>query len=361
MVTPRYLPHIGGVERAVHEISTRLAREGIDVSVLTTDVTRELPMSEEVERVKVRRFPAWPRKRDYYFAPGIYRHVLAGGWDIVHVQSYHTFVAPLAMLAARRAGLPYVVTFHAGGHSSRLRRASRRPQWALLRPLLANAARLVVIARFEIDLYSRRLSLPPERFALIPLGTGFGRSTHDRVPADSLPPIIASVGRLERYKGHHRLIEALPAILQEVPDATVWIAGTGPYEQKLERIARKLGVSQRVDIRSVDGSDREAMARELSKVALVVLLSDYETQPLAALEAISLRRPVLVFDTAGTGELADVGFARAIPRDSSAQEIAAAVVEQLRDPFVPEGVQPPSWDDCAARHLELYRTLTRTD
>jgi glycosyltransferase involved in cell wall biosynthesis len=361
MVTPRYLPHIGGVERYVHEVSTRLARDGLDVSVLTTDVTGELAASEEVEGVKIFRASAWPRKRDYYFAPGIYRHVRRGRWDVVHVQSYHTFVAPLAMLAARRAGVPYLVTFHAGGHSSWLRRAIRRPQWALLRPLLADAARLVVIARFEIDLYSRRLRLPPERFVLIPLGTDFARFKQDGDAAERPTPIIASIGRLERYKGHHRLIEALPKILDERPNATVWIAGAGPYEGTLRHLAGNLGVSKRVDIRAVDGSDREAMARELSKVALVVLLSEYETQPAAALEAIALGRPVLVLDTTGLAELAELGLARAIPRDSSAEEIAVAILEQLRDPFVPQGVELPTWDECAARHLDLYSELTKGD
>lgn len=357
MVTPRYLPHIGGVERYVHEISTRLARDGIDVSVLTTDGTGEFRSYEEVDGVKILRVPAWPRKRDYYFAPGVYRHISAGSWDVVHVQSYHTFVAPLAMLAARRSGLPYVVTFHAGGHSSWLRRAIRRPQWSLLRPLLADAARLVVIARFEIDLYSKRLGVPRERFVLIPLGTDFGRITGLRGVTGPPKAIIASVGRLERYKGHHRLIEALPEIVQRRPDVTAWIAGAGPYEQKLRRLARKLGVAEHVDIHAIPSEDREAMARELSKVALLVLLSEYETQPAAALEAVALGRPVLVLSTPGLKDLADQGLAHAIPPHSAPQEIAAAVLGQLRNPFVPRQITLPSWDDCATRHLELYQTL----
>ena len=84
----------------------------------------------------------------------------AEGWDLVHVQCFHTFVAPLAMARSAAArGVPYVLTFHAGGHSSRLRNALRRPQLEALRPLLARAAALVAIADFEIERYSRMLRI----------------------------------------------------------------------------------------------------------------------------------------------------------------------------------------------------------
>jgi glycosyltransferase involved in cell wall biosynthesis len=359
MVTPRYLPHIGGVERYVYELSSRLARCGIDVTVLTTDTTGELPRSEEQEGVRVLRVPAWPRRRDYCFAPDIYRTVSDGDWDIVHIQSYHTFVAPLAMLAARRRNIPYIVTFHGGGHSAWSRRIMRRPHWRLLRPLLANAARLVALAQFEVDVYGRRLGVPRDRFVLVPLATNFSRLAGVQ-PAASQPwPVVASVGRLERYKGHHRLIEALPHILERRPDVRVWIAGAGPYEEKLRRLAKKLEVEDRVDIHAIPASEPERMARELSAVALVVLLSEYETQPAVALEAIALGRPVLVLYATGLIELADRGWAASVSPGSTPREVAKAVLEQLAAPLARARVELPTWEDCAARHVELYLAVSR--
>src|SRR5512147_2912812 len=120
MVTPRYFPFMGGVENHVYEVARRLARLGVDITVLTTDTSGQLPADELVDGIKIKRVRAWPAQRDYYFAPGIYRFIRGGRWDIVHVQSYHTLVAPLAMFAARQARIPYVLTFHGGGHSSQL-------------------------------------------------------------------------------------------------------------------------------------------------------------------------------------------------------------------------------------------------
>jgi glycosyltransferase involved in cell wall biosynthesis len=349
MPTPRYLPQLGGVERYVAALAPRLAERGVGVTVLTTDTLRVGPPHEVVDGVEIVRVPAYPRSRDYFFSPELYRIVRGGSWDLVHVQSYQTLVAPLAMLAARRAHLPYLLTFH----GSRLRRF----QWPVLRPLLVTANRLVALARFEIELYGAALNVPRDRFALIRTGIDLPVSRATHRSRDRREPVIASVGRLERSKGHHRLIEALPEILRRRPDARVWIAGSGRYEQALRRRARELGVAHRVEIRTVPADNRVAMADALSQVALVVLFSEAETVPIAVLEALALGRPVLVTRCRGLDELADDGLVRAVPPDSRPHEIAAAVLEQLDDPFVPAHLDLPTWEECAAQHHELYISL----
>ena len=359
MVTPRYFPYIGGVETHVYEVARRLARVGVDVTVLTTDPGGQLPTTEQSEGVRIQRVRAWPAKRDYYFAPDIYTMITQGNWDVVHIQSYHTLVAPLAMFAARRAKIPYVVTFHGGGHSSRLRNALRGAQRALLRPLLTRAERLIAIARFEIESLGEQLELPAERFVFIPNGADLPMAATPVAQAITDKILIASVGRLERYKGHHRVIEALPYILEQHPNVRLWIAGAGPYEAALRHLALKLGVAGCVDIRAIPPANRERMASELAKAALVVLLSDYETHPIMALEALALGRPVLVADTSGLSELAEKGLARAIPLQSTAQQVAAAILDQLRQPLAPPSIDLPTWDECAASLFSLYKTVSR--
>jgi glycogen synthase len=358
MVTPLYLPHCGGVENHVNEVSKRLAAAGVDVTVLTTDRLGILPAQERVEGVTVRRVRAWPQRRDYYFAPAIAAHVARGRWDLVHVQSYHTFVAPLAMLGALRATVPYVVTFHAGGHSSRLRGLLRRPQLSALRPLLARAERLVTSAPFEVEEYGARLRLAPSRFAVIPNGADLPDAPPATVPVrEGL--VIASVGRLERYKGHHRILAALPYIAADRSDARLWLAGIGPYEASLRRLAGQLGVGDRVDFGGIPLQDRPRMAAELAQAGIVVLLSERETQPMAALEALGLGRRLLVADAPGLSNLADQGLARAIPLNSTPVEVANAVLEELARADAPPSARLPSWDDCAMTLLDLYREIAR--
>jgi glycosyltransferase involved in cell wall biosynthesis len=359
MVTPRFLPSAGGVETHVSEVARRLAEAKHDVTVLTTDVSRRLPAADRWNGVEIRRVPAWPRKTDYYFAPGVVRVVREGSWDVVHVQSYHTLVAPLAMAAAWSRSIPYIVTFHGGGHSSRVRNALRRPQLALLRPLLAHAARLVAVAAFEIDHYGARLRLPSNRFALIPNGSDLPIASPGRRREGLGPPLIASVGRLERYKGHQHVVAAMPRILEQHPDARLWIAGSGPYGDELIALARKLGVDERVEMRAVAASDRGAMAEELAQASVVVLASEFETHPLAAIEAAALGCPVVVADTSGLRELADRGLARAVADVTDPEQLARAVLEEIERPQTRRVDDLPTWDECASSLADLYTAVAR--
>jgi glycosyltransferase involved in cell wall biosynthesis len=360
MPTPRFFPEMGGVETHVYQVGKRLAAMGHTVTVLTTDRTGELPVDSQLDGINVHRVPAWPRGADFYFAPGIYQEILKRPWDILHIQSYHTFVAPFAMLAALRVGRPFVLTFHGGGHSSPRRHSVRTFQRSLLRPLLARARKLVAVAEFEIGMFSKELNLPVNRFALIPNGVDLPKLELESVEGSGDGTRIASVGRLERYKGHHRVISALPYVLKRKPDARLWIAGSGPYEEELKTLAGRLGVEDKVEIRAVPPEARLQFAKELSRSSLFVLFSEYETHPIAALEAISLGCPVLVADSSGMRELAEKGFARSLPLDCTDEQLADGMIAQLDHPLpVQNALTLPTWDDCAGGLIELYQGVVK--
>jgi glycosyltransferase involved in cell wall biosynthesis len=354
LVTTLFLPHVGGIETHTYEVARRLAREGVDVTVLTTDTSGRLPVREEVDGVQIRRVDAWPRRRDWAFAPGIYQSITRERWDVVHCQGYRTFVAPLTMLAALRSDKPYLVTLHSGGHSSRIRTLMRRAQPTVLRPLFMRAERIVAVSNFEAELFQKRLRIPKERFIVIPNGSDLPNIER---PASDGRGLIVSLGRLERYKGHHRVIAALPHVLKRYPDARLLIVGTGPFESQLRDFAAELGIADRVEITSIPAADRRGMAEALSRASLVTLLSEYESHGVAVAEAVALGCPVLVAATSALNEFAERGEAAAVALDADPADTAAAILEQLFRPRLPATPVVPTWDECAAHLLALYREV----
>ncbi len=351
MVAARCHPFMGGIETHIQEVGPRLVARGYSVDVLTTDPSGEWPAEETVSGMRVRRVPAWPKGSDLYVAPGIFTAIGRGFWDLIHFQGYNTFVVPIGLAAALRRDLPFVLTFHSGGHSSRLRNAVRGTQQALLRPLIARAERLIGVSDFEADFFSARMGAPREKFVVIPNGAA--------MPAPGAgvavePHLIVSSGRLEHYKGHHRVIAAMPELIRRVPDARLHIAGAGPYEKELRALVGALGLETRVTIAAVPASERQKLADLLASAGLFVLFSDYEAHPVAVMEALSLRRPVLVSDTSGLGELAAKGLCRALPPDAGPQAIAAAIADELEAGRQVPDLALPDWDDCAQKLSEVY-------
>ncbi len=355
MVSARYPPHLGGVETHVHEVARRLAARGLDVTVLTTDLTGGLPQVEHDEGFTVRRFPAWPRNADLYVSPSLVRQIGRGAYDIVHVQGVNNFLPPLALATAQRSGIPTLVTFHTGGHSSRVRTMVRGAQWRALRPLLRRTRALVAVCRFEVDFFARRLGLEPERIRLIRNGAEplpVGESSAEI----SGTPLVCSVARLERYKGHHRLIAAMPALLETAPDAHLAVIGRGSFEPQLRRLVTRLHVDHAVTFTSFDSSQRAALGTLLRSSDVVALMSDYEANPVAVMEALALGRKVVVADTSGLSELASEGLATAVAPDAPPRVLAGVLarVAAAPDPAVPD---LPTWDGCADQLLALYEEV----
>jgi glycosyltransferase involved in cell wall biosynthesis len=356
MVAPRYFPYMGGTETHIHEVGRRLVQEGIDVTVLTTMPQTPLPRETQNEGMNIIRVPTMLKGNDLYIAPEMYRIITQGDWDIVHCQGIHTAVPPLAMLAAKNARLPFVTTFHTGGHSSFLRNTVRSAQWRLLRPLLANANHLIGVSHFEANLFRDMLDLPAQNFSVIPNGANLpivkrnAQQTKNRT-------LIISIGRLERYKGHQHMISALPQIRAQRPDAQLLILGAGPYEQELRQLAAQMGVAEYVEIRAIPASDRLAMAQTLSEASLVTLLSDYESQGIAVMEALALQRPVLGTHSSGLKELAEQGLIRTIALNSTPEEIATAALQQIERPLIPMPSALQTWDKCAEQVLNVYEGM----
>ncbi len=356
MVTASALPLMGGIETHVHEVSTRLGAAGIDVTVLTTDRSGDLPVEQKLPGYRVRRWRAYPGSRDYFLAPGLARHLRrTNDYDIVHVQGVHTLVAPTALAMARRAGIPTVLTFHTGGHSSALRGSLRPLQWKVLAPLIRSTAALVAVSEYERQTFAAVLGDTEGAIRLI-------RNGCEPLPVDHSAgkpegsPLLVSVGRLERYKGHHRILGALPAILEQAPNARLALVGSGPYEEPLRAMAAQLGVSDQVSICGFGPERRAAMGKLIADADVFCLLSEYESHPVAVMEAVGVGTKALVADTSGLSELGRAGLATTIPLEASAEQIAAAALAIAAAPtHAPPAI--PDWDYCAEQLHRLYREV----
>lgn len=357
MIATRCQPEIGGIESHVAEVAGRLVAHGYDLEILTTDRSGDLPRTERTgEGYLIRRFRAYPASRDWYFSPGLFLAALRARYDLVHVQGVHTLVPPMAMLAALLRRRPYLLTFHTGGNSSSFRERARGTQWRILAPLLRRADRLIGVSVFEGHRFDEVLGWPPGTITVIRNG---GSLPAPAAPVARVPGRIVSVGRVERYKGHHRAVEALPHLLPTHPEAHVQILGAGPYEAELLALAESLGVRDRVTVEFIPPVDRALMGERMASASVMTLLSDYEAHPVAVMEALTAGTPAVVSRTSGLTELADLGWVVGVDHDAGPQATAEAIARQLDDPLLPDRSVLPTWETCVAGVADTYDSIMK--
>jgi glycosyltransferase involved in cell wall biosynthesis len=355
MITARYAPEIGGTEIHTQELAERLVQRGHQVTVLTTDRTGDLPALEVVEGVQVRRVRAWPHGRDYYFAPSMVSQSRSSRFDLVHIQGVHTLVAPLGYIVARKLGVPFVLAFHSGGHSSRWRSAIRGPQFRALRPFLGRANCLVANSTYEKEYFRTAFHIDADKITVIPIGSNL-KGDDEADHHDHQGPLVLSVGRLERYKGHHRLIEAWPHVLQLFPNSQLQIVGEGAFQPGLETLIGHLDLAESIKIGAIPSTDRKRMARQMKRASLIVSLSEFESSGMAIREALALGTPALLSDIPGFRDLADSSQVTMVPREINAIQLATTIVRCLQSQRLEPPRDAPTWEQCVDDFEAVYRT-----
>lgn len=159
--------------------------------------------------------------------------------------------------------------------------------------------------------------------------------------------VILSVGGLVTRKGQDRVIEAMPEILKQIPNAVYVIVGDGPDLARLEQLVRVNGVEDAVKfIGSISGSEilneYYSLADQFIMVCRELEKGDAEGFGIVYLEAASAGVPVIAGRSGGALEAVLDGVTGLLVNPDSHAEIVESIVllakdRALRDRLVTDG------------------------
>jgi glycosyltransferase involved in cell wall biosynthesis len=141
-------------------------------------------------------------------------------------------------------------------------------------------------------------------------------------------PVVGTVANLKAHKRIDRILAAATEVRRHVPDVRFVIVGTGPLEADLRDRAVRLGLDGIVMFTGF----REDAQRVAAGFDVFALSSEYEGLSIALLEAMALRKPVVVSDVGGLAEVVTDGVEGFQIPNGDPRAFAAAIELLLADP-----------------------------
>lgn len=266
--------------------------------------------------------------------------------DIIHAHSPSTVALP-SLLVARSSRLPFVYEVRDLWENASVDRGKftdRSPLYTLARALdtyvLRRADAVVAICRTLADHVATRMG--HER---IPYVVPNGVDDEFFQPLTARPEwkarwglsgsqVLAHIGGFQPYEGLEVLIDALPAMVRELPGLRLLLVGGGEQESQLRALASRLDLNDQIVFtgRLEHESVREAYSvADLLVYPRIATRTTMLTTPLKPLEAMAMEKPVLLSDLPPMRELVEPGVSGFLCQPGSAAELARTCVAALSD------------------------------
>ena len=351
-----FLPRQGGIELHLRDLALALRDGGVDARIVTTTRGSDVVDGVPVHRVCTPLVPGG----GFAYSPGVVgaidRLIRDEKFDVVHAHA--SVVSPVAVagaIAARRAGLPSLITFHSMLHrASFLLGASEALFGWSERGIILTAVSSVVaeqVARW----------IPGASVGVLPNGldTHFWRALPGAPAASEI--VFASAIRLTRKKRPMRLIRTFADAVRFVagtPAMRLVVAGDGPERRAMRRLADELGLGDRVELR---GHLSRVELRDLyARSHAFVLPSERESFGIAALEARAAGLPVIGMLASGVRDFVRQGLDGLLAQDEAelSRHISRIALDAPFREYVRHRnrtlIPPYDWTDVRAMHLGLY-------
>ncbi|KOT78796.1 glycosyltransferase family 4 protein [Streptomyces rimosus] len=344
IVTNDFPPRPGGIQAFLHSMALRLDPERVVVYASTWKRSKEgvaatarFDAEQPFPVVRDRTTMLLPTPRVTRTATALLRrHGCSSVW--------FGAAAPLGLMAPalRRAGARRIVaTTH--GHEAGWAQLPASRQ--LLRRIGEGTDTITYLGEYTRSRIAAALT-PAAAGRMVQLPPGVDEKTfHPGSGGDEVRarlglaerPVVVCVSRLVPRKGQDTLIEAMPRILAEVPDAVLLIVGGGPYEKQLHALAVEKGVADSVRFTGsvpweelpahYGAGDVFAMPCRTRRGGL-----DVEGLGIVYLEASATGLPVVAGDSGGAPDAVLDGETGYVVPGGSPTVAAERVIALLKDP-----------------------------
>lgn len=357
----------GGAENVAEALATGVDPARFEMLVCCT---RGLgPIAERIRAGGIRVELAGPHERPNPYAALWYLHAAIRRLapDVVHTHGI-TSLCDVGTIDVVRRMPTWVHTFHYGNYPYK-----QRSHMVLERLMARRPARLVAVADAQRRAIVNLHGTPPARIVTIlngVRGNAFAATPGHRerkrieLGVDSETFLVGAVAVLSEQKGITHLLDAVRLVARHRSNVRVVIAGGGPLEGTLRQQASALGLDRQVTFLGW----RNDVPEILPALDAWVMSSLWEAMPLALLEAMAARLPIVVTDVSDNGQIVGGGEAGILVPPGAVAPLADSIDRVAGDPELRTGLASKAFErysrlysqsHMCTRYQELYDDLAR--
>lgn len=306
---------VRGSSACTLRLAENLPTHGIDAVVVTPNADFVAPSRRNRLNISAYprlNFPVWGGVvREF-----IRRDLAHDPPDLIHIESWNAYRTGVWL--ARQLRRPYVLSIH-NTHPPRVRVRFDR-HWG---------RRIIAVSQSVKSELLSRTSLPPEIVSVIHAGVDVCPVTPTAsVLAPNRVPVVGTAGPLEAVKGHLFFLGAAQRVIASHPNTEFLIAGAGPEEDNLRRVARDLGIHLNLTF----VSNLYDFATSLAAMDIFCFPSLKQGLGTVMLEAMALGKPVIASGVGGIYSVVQNNQTGLVVPPSDCARLAERIAELLDDP-----------------------------
>jgi glycosyltransferase involved in cell wall biosynthesis len=299
-VAPYYPPHLGGLQQAVKNLANAQSKNGLRVSVITSNKPKIIKKNKygdcvEIIRLKTIEIGHTP------VMPFLLIELLfkIKKDDIVHVHFAQFYASEVVALYSKLTGHPFILHYHGDVQpTGPLGRFLPFYKKHILRFSLNQTSAVIFPSKdFQERIINQFPFLENKKYYVVPNGIELPKKYH----RNSVDNKFLSASRLSKIKNIDLIIEAFVEARKKSNDIELYIAGNGSEERKLIKIVNILKANSYIHF--LGNLTHDEIKKYYIDSSVLLVASQRESFGLSIVEAMSYGLPVIAFNAPGVREI----------------------------------------------------------
>jgi glycosyltransferase involved in cell wall biosynthesis len=332
-IAPYYPPHLGGLQQAVKNLATAQAKNGLSVTVITSNKPKKISLRSEpvdnVRLIKLRTIDIGHTPLMPQLLPVLLRKVKKD--DIIHVHFAQFYVGEIVALFSKLTRHPFVLHYHgdvvATGPLGRLLPFYKAH--ILKAPLKQASAIIYPSEDFRNHILKKFPFLEGKKDFVVPNGIELPKIDRVKYPENNK---FLTASRLSKVKNVSALVEAFVEAKKKAPTIELYIAGQGDEEAGLKGLVDNLGANSYIHF--LGNLKQSELRKRYMNSSVFLVTAKWETFGMSIAEAMSYGLPVIAFNAPAVSELVRSDFNGLLIDKFDKHDFANGIIRLANSPKV---------------------------